>query len=189
MTQQIPLSSVDACDQCGQTHVAPNGATPCAGHNPCRRRATRGRYCTICTAQETLAPVAARPVNNPFERLAVLAGKLEAWMDVAADRLARQTSFGDGEGRLRAEVKAFNAIASRLGYLLALMTKLDLDERAIQLDRLQADQLRHLLEATMRDPELGLSEEQQAEWPRAFARAARLRVSGGEAITVDGEVA
>lgn len=188
MTGEIPLSSVDGCLQCGQPHLAPNGATPCAGHNPCRRRATRnGKYCAICAATEALAPIVVRPVTNPLERLSILAGKLEGWLDVAATRLGRLTAFGDSEGRLRAEVRAFNALAGRLAYLLGTMAKLDLDERLIRLDRVQADQFRELLEATMRDPELALSEEQQSEWPRAFARAARHRVV--DAITVDGEVA
>ena len=181
----------DVCDVCDQPHATTLDEPSCVGHNPCRRHPTRGPHCTAHAryGAELLGPIVVRPVRDPLERLSTLAGRLEAWLEVAEDRLARVVSFGDGEGRLRAEVKAFNALASRLAYLLSLMARLDLDERLMRLDRVQANQLREVLEMVMRDPELGLSDVQQAEWPRAFARGARLQVGAAGPAAIESDVA
>lgn len=185
------------CPTCGRIHITATKHPACAGHLPCRRRPHNGHgdYCTQCaplaSTNAVLGPVTARPVTNPLEALSNLAGRMQAWLDVAHRRLEQAPSFGDGT-ELRSEVRAFNAIASRLGYLLSVMARLDLDERLIRLDRIQADQLREVLEAVMRDPLLELTAEQQLEWPRAFARAARARVAPSSSVpgvlTVDGEV-
>lgn len=187
MTTVIP----DVCDVCDQPHATTLGEPSCVGHNPCRRHPTRGPHCTAHAryGAELLGPIVVRPVRDPLERLSTLAGRLEAWLEVTENRLSRVVSFGDGEGRLRAEVKAFNALASRLAYLLSLMARLDLDERLMRLDRVQANQLREVLETVMRDPELGLSDLQQAEWPRAFARAARLQVGAAGPAAIESDVA
>jgi hypothetical protein len=192
VTQQPPntphQSTVDNCHLCGLIHLTTTGAPSCNGHIPCRRRPTHGQHCMThrMAGEVLLGPVVGRPVRDPLEGLSSLAGRVEAWLDVAHARLERSPSFGDGEGRLRSEMKAFAVLVSRLTYLLSTMSRLDLDERLIRLDRVQADQFREFVEIVMRDPQLALSDEQQAEWPRAFARAARRRVS---AITMDGEVA
>jgi len=186
------MDNENECDLCEQAHVDSKGDAMCAGHAPCRRRPAGGSiYCSghRLIRSEQLGPINGTPVTNPLERLSVLAGKMEAWFNAVSQRLERITTLGDGEGRLRAEVKAFNAIASRLGYLLSVMARLDLDERLIRLDRAHADQMREMLDMVMRDPELALTQEQLSLWPRAFARAARIRALGAAVGSiVDGEV-
>lgn len=193
--------NLDGCPICGLIHLTETKHPGCAGHRPCRRRRpSGGRFCVACaTTQaaagtETLGPIKTYPVTNPLERLASLTGRVEGWMNVAEARLSRLTEFGGSDGQLVPELKAWAVIVRQLGFLLGLMSRLDLDERLIRLDRVQADQLRELLEVVMRDPELALSEGQQLEWPRAFARAARARVGPASSasvaqLTVDGEVA
>lgn len=194
---QISLNTpeLNTCDTCGRSHITASNHVACAGHRPCHRRRPQNgsRYCVVCattqSGNETLGPVTGFPVTNPLERLASLAGRVEGWLNVAESRLSRLTSFGDGEARLTGEMKAWTVIVRQLGFLLGLLARLDLDERLAKLDRIQAEQLREVLEAAMRDPALALTAEQAREWPRAFARAARRRVAGmPPAAIVDGEV-
>lgn len=197
MTLTLNDPNLDGCTTCGLIHLTETKHPGCAGHRPCRRRRpASGRFCVACATQqagtETLGPIKTYPVTNPLERLASLTGRVEGWMNVAEARLSRLTEFGGSDGQLYPELKAWAVIVRQLGFLLGLMSRLDLDERLIRLDRVQADQLREVLEAVMRDPLLELTAEQQLEWPRAFARAARARVAPSSSVpgvlTVDGEV-
>jgi hypothetical protein len=131
-------------------------------------------------------PPSPTPVSNPLERLSVLAGKMEGWLELIEARLARVRSLGD-EGRLRPEVRAFSLIAGRLGTLLSVMSRLDLDERLAKLDRIHADQFRELVDAVMAAPELELTPEQRQLWPQLFAAEVRRRIGGGPA-ELEGEV-
>lgn len=194
------MSNMDGCLQCGRMHVTNRGTLvkgSCAGHTPCRRVPLSGsRFCSECgvTQGQVRADVlgtglvpASTPVSNPLERLAALAGKLEAWLDLVEKQLAKVQSMADSEGRLTPELRAFSLLASRLGYLLAVMSRLDLDERLAKLDRVHADRFRELVDAVMAAPELELTPEQRQLWPVLFAAEVRRRVGGGPA-ELEGEV-
>lgn len=123
-----------------------------------------------------IGPIRGTPVRNPLDALSALSGQVEAWVRICENHLARLESMGDGTGAMRPEIRAFNLAARTLGSLLGQMARLDLDERLARVDAAQAAQLRDLVDAVVRDPGLGLSDAQRAEWPRAFARAVRARL-------------
>ena len=187
------------CEECKAVHMTKAGALACMGHRQvdgrrgaCVYRRRRGsRYCGICNPLSgrldgtPLGPIGGAVVRDPLERLARLAGQIDAWMGMLAARVAELTTVGNERGRPHAEIAAMHSSMRLLGELLVAINRLDLDERMIRLDRLQADQIRELLDVVARDPELGLSEEQLREWPRAFARAARHRVLDGDVVDAE----
>lgn len=189
------------CSECQALHLTRTGAPACVGHveartgqtEGCVRRRRRGRlWCAECDpdpdaplaprprprrlAGTPLGPITGASIRDPLERLAGLAGQIDAWMGMLAARVAELTTIGNERGRPHAEIQAMHSSMRLLGDLLVAINRLDLDERLIRLDRIQADLMREVLDVMMRDPELDLSGQQMDQWPRAFARAARRRV-------------
>ena len=197
---------VQTCEHCQDRHVTTTGRAACQGHRetthgllPCTNRKRRGRpFCVDCDpltvlpevrgsgqvlartrrrlAGTPLGPITGASIRDPLERLAGLAGQIDAWMGMLAARVAELTTIGNERGRPHAEIQAMHSSMRLLGDLLVAINRLDLDERLIRLDRIQADLMREVLDVMMRDPELDLSGQQMDQWPRAFARAARRRV-------------
>lgn len=196
---------VEPCEHCQDRHVTTTGRAACQSHQdgpdgpvPCTNRRRRSRpFCVDCdpltVAPEVrgaagqmiararrrnipLGPITGASIRDPLERLAGLAGQIDAWMGMLAARVAELTTIGNERGRPHAEIQAMHSSMRLLGDLLVAINRLDLDERLIRLDRIQADLMREVLDVMMRDPELDLSGEQMDQWPRAFARAARRRV-------------
>lgn len=192
------------CDQCQALHLTRSGSLACCGHRggpngtqvACGYRRRRNRlFCADCDPEPDsptvgsrtkalkrrlngtpLGPIGGTAVRDPLERLARLAGQIDDWMGKLMDRVAELETIGNERGRPHAAIAALHSSMRLLGDLLVAINRLDLDERMIRLDRLQADQMRELLDVVARDEELGLTEAQLRVWPRAFARAARHRV-------------
>jgi hypothetical protein len=121
---------------------AVNGATVCSVHggrapqvkakaarNVAERRATR--------ALEALEDFEA--ISNPVERLQMLAGRAERFMEIMGARVAQLTEvrYRTDTEQLRAEVAVYERAMAAAGRLLVDLAKLDLDERSIRLQEAQ----------------------------------------------------
>ncbi len=121
------------------------GATVCAKHGagaPHVKAAAAERRLEQ-QARQALAQLGVEPVDDPLTALAQLAGEVVQWKDALAARVnalreIRYEAHGAGTEQLRAEVALFERAMDRCVQVLAVMAKLNLDERLARISELQA---------------------------------------------------
>jgi hypothetical protein len=100
----------------------------------------------------------AKPVDNPFEALATVAGEVVAWKNFAVERtpeLEKLRYQGYTGEQLNAEVALFERALDRCVHTLTAIARLDLDEKAIRVSQTQLDLVDKALTAALTD--VGLS--------------------------------
>ena len=115
-------------------------------------------------------------VTDPVERLQLLAGRAEKFMEILGDRVAElesmryQTEMG-GE-QLRAEIAVYERAMINAGRLLVDLAKLNLDERAQRISEQTARLVNGIILGALADA--GLTEEMREAVRPAIARRLRL---------------
>lgn len=160
------------CEQCGKVHER------CVRHNrdgdPCKRWPLQGT--TVCKshggqlprvaaaaarnvveakARRTLDLLAPEPVTDPLAALSRLAGRVVAWEQVCAERVAaleeiRYTADGVGTEQLRAEVDVFRAALAECRQTLTAIARLDIDSRLARISAAQAAVMERVIDAALR---------------------------------------
>ena len=115
-------------------------------------------------------------VTDPVERLQLLAGRAEKFMEIVGDRVAElesmryETEMG-GE-QLRAEIAVYERAMINAGRLLVDLAKLNLDERAQRISEQTARLVNGIILGALADA--GLTEEMREAVRPAIARRLRL---------------
>jgi hypothetical protein len=100
-------------------------------------------------------------VTDPVERLQLLAGRAEKFMEVLGERVSELRSVrysADGGEQLRAEVALYERAMTAAGRTLVDLARLGLDERQVRLNEQTARLVGRVIRAAL--AEIGLSPEQ-----------------------------
>jgi hypothetical protein len=166
-----PHLSRQPCGTCGLVHER------CTGHNnrgePCRRWPTQGvEVCDSHGAQlPSVKAAAARnvaerearravslldpePVVDVLAAMARLAGRVVAWEQLCAERVERlqeirYTAEGVGTEQLRAEVAVFSSALAECRQTLAVIARLDIDNRLAKISEQQAHVMMRVVEVAL----------------------------------------
>jgi hypothetical protein len=148
-------------------------------------------------ASKALAKLNVTPIENPLEELRRLAGQVTAWKDQAAkmvNNLQGEMRYKDEKGaeQLRSEIVIWERALDRCVTTLAVMSKLDIDERLARIEAAKVDMVFSIIEKTFDD--LGLNDKQKSKLRKGFYDNFQMatiegKVIGGEMpemITVEG---
>jgi hypothetical protein len=168
------------------------------GYGRCRKHFGNAPNVIAAAENERVTQQAARAlegitefgaVTDPVERLQLLAGRAEKFMQVVGDRVAELTSMRYetelGGEQLRAEIAVYERSMVAAGRLLVDLAKLNLDERAQRISEQTARLVNGIIVGALADA--GLTEEMRAAVRPAIAR--RLRLASVAERTVQGVVA
>lgn len=122
-------------------------------------------------ASKALAKLNVTPIENPLEELRRLAGQVTAWKDQAAkmvNNLQGEMRYKDEKGaeQLRSEIVIWERALDRCVTTLAVMSKLDIDERLARIEAAKVDMVFSIIEKTFDD--LGLNDKQKAKLRKGF---------------------
>lgn len=83
---------------------------------------------------------AARPVKDPVEAMARLAGQLEDALEFAGSKVSelRNVSTGDNMNQLRGEIVLWDKLVGHFRTVLAEMARLNIEDRNVRLQQAQA---------------------------------------------------
>lgn len=140
---------------CTQWRV--QGATVCRMHGgsaPRVRAAGRRRVAEQQARRAVSLLDPAVPVTDALSALAQLAGEVTRWKDLAAERVAaleqfRYTADGAGTEQLRAEVDVYRQAMSECRQVLAIIARLDIDNRLAKISEQQAHVMMRVVEVAL----------------------------------------
>lgn len=140
------------------TQWAVQGATVCRMHGGSAPavRAAAARNVAEENARTALARLRepAVPVTDALSALAQLAGEVTRWKDLAAERVAkleeiRYTADGAGTEQLRAEVDVYRQAMAECRQVLAIIARLDIDNRLAKISEQQAQVMMRVVEVAL----------------------------------------
>lgn len=102
-----------------------------------------------------------QPVENPLAELSLLAGEVLAWKQVMAERVTNLQALryqGMAGEQIRAEVVLFERAMDRCVSVLGVIARLNIDERLMQISRVQGQTIVSILHAVFADLELSPSQ-------------------------------
>jgi hypothetical protein len=134
---------------------AVNGQTKCVAHggrSP-QAKAKGAERVVEEKARATLVQAGAPPVADPLTALGELAGQVLAFKDALGEQVNRLESirFEDAKGgeQLRSEVVVLERAFDRCAQILALIAKLNIDERLAKVTERQADAVVQAIDAAL----------------------------------------
>jgi hypothetical protein len=138
-------------------------------------------------AAKALAKLNVTPIENPLEELRRLAGQVTSWKDQAAkmvNELQGDMRYKDEKGaeQLRSEIVIWERALDRCVTTLAVMAKLDIDDRLARIEQAKVDMVFTIIEKTFED--LGLTDRQKAKLRKGFHENFQMAVIEGK---IDGE--
>lgn len=143
-------SKLRAGGQCGNRPL--KGLTVCRTHggNTARARAAGKNRQAAAQLREQLGTLYVTPVDNPLRELQVLAGEARAWKELCAAHVAKleRMRYGtEGGEAIRGEIVLFERAMDRCAQILAIIAKLNIDERLVRIAEGQKDMILRALEA------------------------------------------
>lgn len=156
------------------------GNAPCPGQKVCTKHGgaspqaqqAAARRIAEEQAREAMEKLGWQPVDDPLSALAELAGEIIAWKDLLRGKVEElqgafryETEFNEA---IRGEVQLFERALDRAVHVLAVIAKLNIDERLAAITERQARMLEDALFAAFDAAGLGLRDADQKE---AVARA------------------
>lgn len=140
-----------------QCHKRPvKGLTVCNTHGGSTPQAKGVRLVAMATEQlekehrKVLGKLSVVPVENPLLELQNLAGEAKAWKELCAGHVAQleRMRYGtEGGEAIRGEILLFERAMDRCAAVLAMIAKLDIDERLVKIAEAQKEMVLRALEA------------------------------------------
>lgn len=153
------------------------GVGCCKLHGGCtpNQSAAAVRQKAEADARQVLADLEVAPVGDPFAALLRLAGQVLAWQEATA-RLVNELETvryrgANGAEQLRAEVVLYERAMDRAATVLAVIGRLNIDERLTRISEQQANMIYGAVMTALRVA--GLSPEQQDRVKPEIARQLR----------------
>lgn len=160
------------------TRWARKGTTVCPKHGGNAPQVVRAGQLRVLEAElaDELAQLDVAPVEDPFERLRLLAGQAVAWQERIATRVnalteLRYEASGAGTEQLRSEIALYERAMDRCAVVLGMIAKLNIDERLARISERQSDIVVRAVEAAIAAS--GLSGEAAAQAAAVAAREIR----------------
>lgn len=163
-------------NQCGAYAV--HGATVCRHHGGSAPQVKAKAAQRVAEQQLTaaLAQLDVPAIDNPLVALTQLAGQIVAFKDQLAERVNQLHAirYTDGKGgeQLRSEVALFERALDRTVNVLAVIAKLNIDERLAKISEQQAGLVRDVVMGSLTDA--GVEPEVQRDVAGHFTRRLRL---------------
>lgn len=165
----------------GPCRLAPvPGGTRCrfhGGRTPQAQKAAARRLAEV-DVMKAVGEVIGRPVANPLEALSLLGGQCLALKDRLAEMVADLdgVTIGEGSEQVRAEILLFERALDRCANVLAVIARLNIDERLAVISERQADVIIGAVDAIL--DHLGIRNPAEREAAKAVA-GRHLAIAGG----------